>query len=206
MKIIELIKYVILISLIGCVGEVSGGNYYYIRNDYIIERGREITVYIDAEFSRGEVEEIGRSLREWEYGMNGRVKFKEKEFRMGGNEIIEAEGLDSWYILKTDSWKVGRPIDRGNWKVLGYCDLVGGRKLYLLMDRVKRSQMRGVMLHEIGHLMGAVHMGDRLMGPTYDWEKYSCIDRETMLQVGERWGIKVEDLNYCMYQGWIKKK
>ena len=82
---------------------------------------------------------------------------------------------------------------------MAFTDAVGGYKIYLVRDRDGNDDIKYLMLHEIGHLLGASHTETGLMSPMMDKQQFACIDYSTIVQVSLYQHLPVDDLNYCQY-------
>jgi hypothetical protein len=74
---------------------------------------------------------------------------------------------------------------------------VRGKYIYVIPERLKKEWEMGVIMHEIGHLMGVEHMEGTLMSAYFNKVPMICLDYGVMKAVGEKWGIGIERLNYC---------
>lgn len=66
------------------------------------------------------------------------------------------------------------------------CAELGGPRIWVLRDRINSQyKLRGVILHELGHLLWARHTKSRqgLMTPEYSGYEYRLINQETIDQV-----------------------
>lgn len=189
----KLIGILMLICFISCSGGKEIG--YNVNG---VKLGiREVrVVHIDMRFSEDEVNGIKRALFGWERGLNGLIEFRVEEGFDMGEDDLRGMGYGEWYILKKRLGDVKRSIDIGG-KTLGYCDRVGGNVMTLIWERVSLEEIDGIVMHEVGHLMGMGH-GVGLMGVYYGG--WRCIDKGSMEWVGSRYGVRVEDLNYC----WVR--
>lgn len=153
----------------------------------------EINIYIDKEFSKEDVLEIRRGIDEWNYAMNGAVVLSvvSEEFNMEVS-IIKEEG---WFILKTDSIRKSREDSSGHY-VLGYVNKVGGSYLSIVSDRV-RWNLKMIVMHEIGHLLGINHTERGLMLSEFVGDEFKCIDIVTMKEFGKIYKINLDRLRYC---------
>lgn len=88
-------------------------------------------------------------------------------------------------------------MDIGDSKVLAWVDKIGGNKIFIIEERVKIEDLENIMLHEIGHILGARHVGKTLMNSKYNKYYYTCIDQITASQIGAFLGLDVDNLNYC---------
>jgi len=69
---------------------------------------------------------------------------------------------------------------------LACADMVGGSEIWVMRYRIESQfRLRGVILHEIAHIMGAYHSKSRkgLMNPNYSDFGYSFIDQETISEI-----------------------
>jgi hypothetical protein len=82
-------------------------------------------------------------------------------------------------------------------RTLAWCDSIGGNWMYIVRDRVPISELRGVTMHEIGHLLGVEHGGQGLMQPVYSREDMQCVDQWTANMVERAVKIPAGSINYC---------
>jgi hypothetical protein len=131
---------------------------------------------------------IVRVIGEWNYALNGGIIL----------QLVDKECNNCWYIIKLDSGcQMVIDFDRSHeYETLAWANEVGGDRIYVIRDRLSLDSEAGVIRHEIGHLLGAVHAGRRLMTPTYDYGRYICIDKLTTDMVSVYMGI--EGMNYCI--------
>ena len=79
---------------------------------------------------------------------------------------------------------------------LACADRLGGHWIYLVRGRWT-TDPRGVMLHEIGHVLGAQHLGGTLMAPNLITGRYSCPDLETVIQVAAYQRANLTLFSWC---------
>lgn len=153
----------------------------------------EINIYIDKEFSKEDVIEIRRGIEEWNYAMSGAVVLSvvSEEFNMEVSTIKEG----GWFILKTDSIRKSREDSLGHY-ILGYVNKVGGNYLSIVSDRVQWN-LKMIVMHEIGHLLGIKHTERGLMLSEFVWDEFKCIDVVTMKEFGKIYRINLDKLRYC---------
>lgn len=65
---------------------------------------------------------------------------------------------------------------------------MSNNKIHLYKGRYTKDTT-GIVLHEIGHLLGAIHMEETLMAPIIVYNKYTCPDTATLAQVAISNGI-----------------
>ena len=101
----------------------------------------------------------------------------------------------AWVIMRIDS----HSELVGSRSVGAWADKIGGNKVWVVRDRVSNGMIGGVVMHEIGHLLGAGHLRRGLMMPGYDKDWMQCVDYSTVKAVGKYHGIGINQLNYCVY-------
>lgn len=190
-----------VVNLAGCTGQ----SYHYTQVPHDRHQVlRVIPVYVDELFSGEDKIVVDNALKEWNYALNGYVVFSVKtyHFDMQPEQIREAFLDDGLLLMEV---KEGNPIipdDGFRFRTLGWVDNIEGHKLWLVRDRIgSRERLRGVLLHELGHILGAVHIENHpsIMQPAYSLDNYNCLDQWTMQQMARRWHIPFEDLSYCYY-------
>lgn len=166
---------------------------------------KTIPIWIDGNFGEMDKLAIDDSITQWNYALNGYIKLEVRSttFDMSTGDIMDALKYDGWLILRVDSMhpKVvdldgPGPVTR---RTLAWADAIGGYRIFVIRDRVTNSWMPGVMLHEMGHLLGAAHDNVYLMQPTFNWSEYRCVDYQALKLVAKYNHLDVEDMNYCVY-------
>lgn len=71
------------------------------------------------------------------------------------------------------------------------------KEIYLYTDRYE-IDIIGIVLHEIGHLLGAKHMEGTMMAPIINYKKYKCPDAATVAQVARANGINPLLFQFCV--------
>lgn len=71
------------------------------------------------------------------------------------------------------------------------------KEIHLYTDRYEKDVI-GIVLHEIGHLLGAKHMEGTLMAPIANYNKYKCPDAATVAQVARANGINPLLFQFCV--------
>jgi len=205
--IVLLIVVIIAAIIVGCAGVTLNpsnpklGLYHYTHVPVFEEAPiREIPIWIDINFGEADKLAIDDAINAWNFAMNGYVKLKvvDTKFDMEIDKIVTQVNSGGWLFLKVDSKNKMVPInDKGYWTI-GFCEQVGGHHMYLVRDRLGNDDVYGVTLHEIGHLMGSGHVGQRLMYPHYSRARFQCIDYDTMVKVSAFFDLELRNLNYCV--------
>ena len=156
-----------------------------------------IPIRVDQNFFGWEKFEIQSAVAEWNLALNGNIKLKivSENFDMDPDQIIETISRSGWLFLKIneDSYLIPSP------STLAFTNDLSGYYLYAIDGRYSESSFRGIIRHEIGHLLGAEHDVDGLMFPGYDFVKFECIDQRTILQISIRHQINPPCLSYCFH-------
>lgn len=71
-----------------------------------------------------------------------------------------------------------------------------GREIKLYKNRYELDVL-GVVLHELGHVLGAKHLEGTLMAPHIDYGRYKCPDAPTVAQVAMANGVDPSTFNWC---------
>ena len=193
---------IILILLLSNFLFCAGFNHYTYVDHYPHHMAiKEIKVWIDAGFGEGDRVEIIKAIDQWNYALNGYIALdvQDDQFKMQ-DQIIRDAMSGGWLILKTNkNNSIVAAHDRVGAPALAFTDSIGGWRAYLVRDRDDNSDIKYLMLHEIGHLLGAKHLRDGLMSPVLDQSAYQCIDYDTMVEVSAYQNLPMADLNYCRY-------
>lgn len=198
---IPLLLLVLIASIIiGCLPkrtEISPVQYTMHEN---LEVGRTIGIWIDKRLISERLE-IEQAIGTWNYALNGNIKLRVEswDFDMENGSIMTSIRENGWLVMGIEEGnRLIPPVKDGGYRVLGFADMVGGSHLYYVMSPNDKRKVFGTMLHEIGHLLGAGHNGERLMNPYYSPWKYGCIDKGTIEMVGKYRGLDIDKMNWCL--------
>jgi len=185
-------RWILLLVLMGCMPRVT--EFRYSGSSAAAPFPLvEYSIYLDKNFGELDKIEIEKGICQWNYALNGYVKMEivDSNFDMEV-EVLRGMGEGDWLILKVGS-------DGVSDGTLGYVDHVGGNIVHIVRDRVENDWVSGIVMHEIGHLLGVRHDQVYLMQEKYKWAEFRCIDYGTMELVSKEIGIGIEQLNYCQY-------
>lgn len=171
---------------------------------FVGEPRRVIPVVVDKTFSTDDQKAIDDSIAAWNYVLNGYLVMKVESWTFDMEipvlkNIISRHGL---VILKVDHTSSLIP-DKKNAPTLAWANEIGGTKVWVVRDRIGTEDMFPIMLHELGHILGAEHEEDKpefkgyLMYPHYSRGTYNCIDGKAMRKVAKFQMLLPDGLNYC---------
>ncbi len=183
-------------------GPIAGAYQY---TDHAGSRGihpvRVINIWIDKDFGEADKLSISDAIGQWNFVLNGYVILNvvDTQFDMEPSKIVTQVRENGWLFMRVNSKDSSfiPTIKEAGYYCIGFTERVGGNHLYLVRDRLANEEVQGVTMHEIGHLLGSPHIGDRLMSPHYQRNGWQCIDYATVQKVAEWQEIPVEKLNYC---------
>jgi len=194
----------VMVGMAGCastMGEPGVGKYTYVRMPlYEGAAKRTIPIWVDKGFGEADRLAIDDAIGAWNFALNGYLKLSvvDMEFDMEVPKIVMQVNQGGWLLLRITSDNPLIPNNRKGYWTIGFVEHVGGHHLYLVRDRLANEAVFGVTLHEIGHLLGAGHVGNHLMNPHYSLARFQCIDYETIVAVAAYWGLPADRLNYCI--------
>lgn len=184
-----------LIIALAASGCMSVGIPHYTQHVPVI--GNKVEVYLIGNFPNYLEDGVSKSIREWNKALNGHLDLG----IIGHVASLEEAPKDAIVIIATlssasmiqashveNTMAVTYPYGRGLPSAL----------IYLAVDRIPPSSEH-VILHELGHAMGAEDSDNasELMSRKYYPFKEHCIDLPTIMQVSKanHWGK--DTLNYC---------
>jgi hypothetical protein len=197
-----------LISILaGCAAFLSEprlGAYQYTHQElYTGSPYRTIPIWVDINFGESDRMAIDDAVRSWNYALNGYIVLNivDLNFDMEPDKVVKQVAAGGWLFMKINRFNpIVVDIDKtkeGGRRTLAFTERVGGYHLYLIRDRLSNDAIYGVTMHEMGHLLGTDHVGDRLMNPTYTKARFQCIDHDSLWMVASYQKIPMEHLNYC---------
>jgi hypothetical protein len=174
---------------------------------------RVIPIWIDKDFGAADDVAIQDALDQWSYALNGYIQFdvKSTQFNMSQDSVLrDVQTGKAWVFLKVDSQnEFIKHQDTSNGRqmhiVLACADQIGGHTLYVVRDRITNSQVTGIIMHEVGHLLGANHVPGSLMAPAFEEDSTRCVDLITLQQVAYYQHLDYHRMNYCVYSAESQK-
>jgi Matrixin len=161
---------------------------------------RLIPLMIDRDFDEVERQRIVAAIRQWNYVLNGFVRFEAKLLPddPAREELARVRHNGGWVVARVDSrHPVARKGEGANALAV---TVTGGRNggfAYVIADRIGGRDLTGVVMHEFGHVLGADHDDSGLMAPVYSASGARCIDYMAVSLVARAQHLPIRDLNWC---------
>jgi hypothetical protein len=196
-----LLAVAILVSAVPASAATMGG-WRYTDHAAPATSGRTIDLYVDRDFDNYERGRIVAAMRQWNYVLNGFVRFHARTLPDNPTRAMLARIKRSggWVVARVDS---RHPMARQGEGVNALAVTAGGNGgfVYVISDRIGQRDLTGVVMHEFGHVLGAGHGGSGLMAPVYNPAMGRCIDREAVALVASVHRLPLGRLNWCVGPG-----
>lgn len=200
----SIVGSMVVLLFVYCVYFSGGGveSYRYLNQPIVAGWGQTYPVYIEFTLEE-EMEEIEEAIGRWNRVLNGyrRLEVVDRRYSSERLEVTRRAVSGEAYLilrLEPDSDLLN---DGVNEMTLAFVNELGGTLMYIVPTSIREGDVSvySVVLHEIGHWMGAGHVESGLMEAKYRVGGYICVDEGTVRQVSG-W-FKVYDwrrMNYCV--------
>ena len=187
MKIFSLLFVILTIFIVGCEGFNDPYKNYRYTSCETCPQKKIIAIHIDPRFHPEDQKIIRQYLSEFEYVVSNYYKFLIVDTIEGSNKHIV---YDSSITRRDDNENI---INLGNATIGGQRITLSPYAVYYYDNGVKLGV---VLLHELGHSFGCEHQDMSLMAASYNFE-YTCVDKNTAIQIANYNGLDIDKLNYC---------
>lgn len=177
------------------------GQYRYItRNSFAQTPVKYIPIWVDDNFGEADRLSIDDAVNKWNYSLNNYIKLEvvDYHFKMEPDKVKKRLETNGWIFMRTIHTDKSIPKTENGYKIIGFCNVIGGNYIYIVRDSIGNKDVMGVMLHEIGHLLGANHVDEDLMYNHYTESGYQCIDYKAIDEVAKYQHLPIDNLNYCI--------
>lgn len=191
----------LLLSTLPASAATMGG-WRYTDNGAPDPTGRTLALFVDRDFDNFERERIVSAMRQWNYVLNGFVRFRARTLpdNPTRESLAQIRRSGGWVVARVDS---RHPIARQGEGAHALAVTAGGQGgfVYVISDRIGQRDLTGVVMHEFGHVLGAGHGGSGLMAPVYNSAMGRCIDRQAVAMVASVHRLPLGRLNWCVGPG-----
>jgi hypothetical protein len=204
MKRILPLLLVTLLIMLGC--GTSQWTYKHVSPADHISNAKVIPIYIDSTFSDEHAKAIKDSIAEWNLVLNKQITLKLDSTFVGlidgQRRLDEVNRTGLGYViinLEETSPILSGLVEEGD-GTLAFVRRFDGHVMVIVGDRIGNRNLKTIVMHEIGHLLGSFHVNipGSLMMPYYGNDQADCIDKVTVAQVAGYNHLLLEHLNYCV--------
>jgi hypothetical protein len=145
-------------------------------------------VYVCLDLPSNVVDEASVAVNSWDKSLK---QWKRMIPVMGGGNTTDEFDLGCAYLIT----EVNKP-NPGDPLAVAWASRIGGRYIYLRKGYYEED-VEVIVLHELGHALGAQHVAGTLMHPVYNTITQRCPDVTTVSQVAAFNGLDLAILSWC---------
>ncbi len=156
---------------------------------------RIVALAVEGQFTAAERASILRAIEEWNYALNGFIRL----------DVVapgSVRGIWSIRAEKGGTPQAPNPVAGQPLSSTTASFWSSGGEMLVYVDRIGTRDLRGIVLHEFGHVLGLDHDAQgNLMSGRYQPSTEQCIDKPTALMVAARHNLPAAALNWCEVGG-----
>ena len=146
------------------------------------------TAYVCLNLPPGVLDEASEAVRKWDRSLRQWRRFI--PVQSDGSILSEFENGCSYLVSETNLPNPGDPL------AVAWASRIGGKYVYLRKGYYE-NDVEVIVMHELGHSLGAQHVAGTLMNPTYQQINEKCPDVYTVSQVAAYNGLDMSTLSWC---------
>ncbi len=156
---------------------------------------RIIAMAVEGQFTAAEQASVLRAIEEWNHALNGFIRL----------DVVapgSVRGIWSIRAEKGGTPQAPNPVAGQPLSSTTASFWSSGGETLVYVDRIGTRDLRGIVLHELGHVLGLDHDPQgNLMSARYQPSTEQCIDKPTALMIAARHNLPAAALNWCEVGG-----
>lgn len=163
----------------------------YTSNPTAAVMPEKIALNIMGPFSTAERAKILRAVNEWNVALNGFVRFE----IVSDDKDVTSKASMHWVVSASHG---GQSTGLPTALAATYPATDIGGLMVIHVDRIGRRDLGGVVMHELGHVLGLGHDPEgHLMAALYHPSHKQCVDRSAAEAVAAKRNLPLAQLNWC---------
>lgn len=141
------------------------------------------TIYVCVELPEDQRAAAREAVKQWDTSLRNWKRF---------NYVDGRHSYCSISVHETINPKTDEPT------ALAWTTRIGGTTIYMLQGSYEHDT-RGILLHELGHALGAQHVEGTLMNKNWYSHLFECPDVTTVAQIAAWNKVDLDTLSWCQY-------